>query len=379
MTNQKKLLKLAKNLNSFSFDDLLILSEENEAFIRLFIEEALMHGSIKRNTNGQYLFIRTNAEQVKPVDDCTKAKSGKSKRLPTKSFKDAAICFLRSDYCKRLKPSTFVSYKGYINNQLIPFFNRTRLSAINEDKVVAFMQKLAGEGLSMTTVNKYIDVLIIILNMYNPRNKITNDIKFNNERNYYNDIQILKPSEIKKLLQSTKKHYPDFYPLLLTAISTGMTRGELLGLTWEDINIRQKKIRVNKSQFKNKLVIHTTKNSIRNIDISDELITELKDWREVCPKGEENLVFPNSEGGIQDPDNLIKRRFMPAVHKSKIPKICFLNLRDTYASLLIKQNLPLTYIQEQLGHSSPQVTAERYKFLLEQNQIPKKNVLEGVL
>jgi len=74
-----------------------------------------------------------------------------------------------------------------------------------------------------------------------------------------------------------------------------------------------------------------------------------------------------------------KRRFIPTVKKSAVPPIRFIDLRDIYASLLIKQNLPLIYIQEQLGHSSPQVTAERYKFLLEKNQVKSLNILDGVL
>lgn len=295
-----------------------------------------------------------------------------------KRFKEAGKHFLKSDYCKNLKPSTLLSYKGYVENQLIPYFYETPLNEITEEKVNEFKHSMLNDGLRTSTVNKYIDILIIIVNTYSQGNKLPDSVKFNNERNYYQDMRILEVDEVKKLLQTAKNYYPDFYPLLLTAISTGMTRGELLALTWQDVLWKEKKIRVKKSIYKGEILRHRARNSVRNIDVSDDLLVVLKTWQSNCVKGKGNFMFPNSEGEAMDPDNMIKRRFMPVVKKAPIPPIRFIDLRDIYASLLIKQNLPLIYIQEQLGHSSPQVTAERYKFLLEQNQIEQKNVLEGV-
>lgn len=296
-----------------------------------------------------------------------------------KRFKEAGKHFLKSDYCKNLKPSTLLSYKGYVENQLTPYFYETPLNEITEEKVNEFKHSILNEGLSTSTVNKYIDILIIIVNSYSQGNKLPDSVKFNNERNYYQDMRILEVDEVKKLLQTAKSYYPDFYPLLLTAVSTGMTRGELLALTWQDVLWDEKKIRVKKSLYKGEIIRHRAKNSVRNIEVSEDLITVLETWQIDCVKNKGNFMFPNSEGETMDPDNMIKRRFIPVVKKSSIPPIRFIDLRDIYASLLIKQNLPLIYIQEQLGHSSPQVTAERYKFLLEQNQVKKKNVLEGVL
>lgn len=316
-------------------------------------------------------FIKTQ-EPIKP-----KEKGVKSPII--KTFKEAGNHFLKSDYCKNLKPSTLFSYKGYVGNQLTPYFHETPLTEITEEKVNEFKHTMLDDGLSTSTVNKYIDILIIIVNTYSAGDKLPDSIKFNNERNYYQDMRILEADEVKKLLLTAKKYYPDFYPLLLTAVSTGMSRGEILGLTWQDIQWKGKQIQVKRSLYKGELVKHRTKNSIRNIDISDDLILVLKEWQSECVKGQCDFVFPNSEGEAQDPDNMIKRRFIPTVKKSAIPPIRFIDLRDIYASLLIKQNLPLIYIQEQLGHSSPQVTAERYKFLLEKNQVKKLNILDGVL
>ena len=306
-------------------------------------------------------------------------KKQKENKFNFETFTQACEQFIESDYCKKLKPSSFLSYKGYVQNQLIPYFNNTKLENITTSKVNKLKQKMFDEGLTTSTVIKYINVLMLILNSYYPAHKISDSVKEINERNYYQDMRILELDEVKKLLKTAQKYYPDFYPMLLTAVSTGMTRGELLALTWQDVLCEENKIKVNKSLYKGNIVKHRTKNSIRNVDISDDLITVLKAWQNECVKGKGAFIFPNSEGEAQDPDNMIKRRFIPTVKKSEVPPIRFIDLRDIYASLLIKQNLPLTYIQEQLGHSSPQVTAERYKFLLDKQQFKSLNILEGVL
>ena len=64
---------------------------------------------------------------------------------------------MKSDYCKNLKPSTLFSYKGYVENQLTPYFYETPLTEITEEKVNEFKHTMLNDGLSTSTVNKYID------------------------------------------------------------------------------------------------------------------------------------------------------------------------------------------------------------------------------
>ena len=60
-------------------------------------------------------------------------------------------------------------------------------------------------------------------------------------------IRALSTEEVQALLSKTKQVYPDFYPLLFTALFTGMRQGELLGLTWDSINWVKGKIKIDKN------------------------------------------------------------------------------------------------------------------------------------
>jgi integrase len=74
----------------------------------------------------------------------------------------------------------------------------------------------------------------------------------------------------------------------------------------------------------------------------------------------EELVFPADRGTVLDPDNLVHYYLLPALEKAGLRKIGFHDLRHTFGSLLIQDGASLTYVKEQMGHSSIQVTVGVY-------------------
>ncbi len=175
-------------------------------------------------------------------------------------------------------------------------------------------------------------------------------------------MRFLTEEEINAVLNVAQKYYPDFYPLLLTAIMTGMRRGEILGLTWDRLNFRTNKIMVRHNLYKGKLTTPKTLKSIRNIDMPETLVKVLKEWKLKAPPSD--YVFANKIGLPRNPENMIKRKFFPVVRKAGIDKIRFHDLRHTYASILIAKNVPIKYIQAQMGHSAIDVTLNTYGHLL---------------
>jgi len=284
----------------------------------------------------------------------------------TLTFREISEKFIKYHAEIHCKPSTLSSYKTYLKNHLLPYLGDMRALDITPNTINELTKIKQLVKLSNKTINHCIILTgTIFQNAINEGLLNINPVSRVKKLRVINaEMQFLIREEIFAILETAKKHYPGFYPLLFTAIFTGMRRGELLGLTWDKINWVTKQIRVDKSLYKDQFVTPKTINSIRRINMSNDLVKVLKEWRLKCPPGKLNLVFPNSEGGIQDGDNMSKRRFLPVLRRSGVSQIRFHDLRHTYASLLLAENVPGKYIQMQLGHSSIQVTMDRYSHLM---------------
>lgn len=111
-----------------------------------------------------------------------------------------------------------------------------------------------------------------------------------------------------------------------------------------------KKILVDKSMYKNNLQEPKTQQSIRKIDMIDCLAEILKAY-----KNNSNLnkyVFWGARGTPLSGDAPLRRYFNRITTKCGFKDITFHDLRHTFASLLIAKNIPIKYIQKQLGHST---------------------------
>ena len=279
-------------------------------------------------------------------------------------FKTVADNFMQNyaiSYCKK---STVSGYKGYLKNHLLPYFKNYKASEITPTLIEGYISGMQKKGYKNKTINHTINLLSGIFSKavragfvsYNPVSLIKR-LKLP-----HLEMEFLDTFDIKALLETAKGEYPTFYPLLQTAIATGMRRGELLALTWNDIDYDRKLIRVNKSYHLGRVEDTKTKNSVRNVCIPDNLVTVLKEWKKKAPAGK--VVFCNGVGTYQDPNNMIKRYFKPCLEKAGVKNIRFHDLRHTYASLMISKGLPIKFIQQQMGHNSIQVTLDRYGHLM---------------
>jgi integrase len=176
------------------------------------------------------------------------------------------------------------------------------------------------------------------------------------------DISILTPEQIRGLIEAE----PDqkYKTLFLTAIMTGMRQGEIIGLKWPDVNFTNKQINVRRTFNHGRFFEPKTRQSIRKIDLSPMLVRELAAWKLKSACHDDDLVFPSETGTPISCFNMVRRYFSPALKKAGIPRIKFHTLRHTYASLLIDQKENIKYIQNQLGHSTPNITLSVYAHLM---------------
>lgn len=265
---------------------------------------------------------------------------------------------------RRVKSSTLESYELIVRKHLEPYFKDTKLTHIEEDRVQGYVSAKMEEGkLSPKTIN---NTLVVLKEMFkhakrwgylakNPAEDVEKP------RVEHKEMDFLTPDEIRKFLKEVNQPY---YPLFFTAVFTGMRRGELLALKWGDIDWNSSKIIVRRRIYRGRFDDPKSEASKRSIVMSPTLVSVLKKQKLASPLSELDLVFCSSQGKPLDPDNLVKRQFLPALRRAKLRMIRFHDLRHTYTALLIAQGENIKFIQSQLGHASISTTLDRYGHLI---------------
>lgn len=153
---------------------------------------------------------------------------------------------------------------------------------------------------------------------------------------------------------------------------TGIRKGELLALTWEDFDEENEILTIskNKQYIKNGgFIIGTPKNNFsRTIELSKNICELFKNYKKQKFKGnaKEN-IFPFNQHLLL---NIIKK----SVELANVPRIRVHDLRHSHASVLIAHNFPIAYISKRLGHSKISITLDAYTHFLEKEagEIKKK-------
>ncbi|WP_406739971.1 tyrosine-type recombinase/integrase [Streptomyces atratus] len=181
----------------------------------------------------------------------------------------------------------------------------------------------------------------------------------------------LTATEARQLLQAAKADR--LHALYELALRTGLRKGELLGLHWEDLDLDAGTAAIRRSLQRTRTGGLTplptkTRASERRIALPTRCIESLKSHRERQEKErtasgtnwrERGLVFTTPTGGPLDPANLT-RRFCVLLDQTGLRRIRFHDLRHSTATLLLEQGVDLVVIKELLGHAHIGVTAGVY-------------------
>ena len=262
----------------------------------------------------------------------------------------------------KVHEDTLKHYKYYVSSNLIHYFRKTRLNDITEEVLQDLKDTLEDYRCSKREVEEQISLVRKIVQVYASDNSIFPSMT-NLSSEFKKHINTLDKEQVQILLKTCKKKFPDFYPLILTALNTGLTRGEVLALTWDKFDEVKKILRVDKTICNGEVIKVRTKHAIRNIDLPDKLIEILLKMKENS-KG--NLIFPDKNGNLQDPDFMIKYKFQLLIEEAGFENIRFIDLRDTFSRSLIEQNLPITYVMKQMGVNNIKDFVAKYqKFIPE--------------
>ncbi|MBN2062555.1 MAG: site-specific integrase [Deltaproteobacteria bacterium] len=196
---------------------------------------------------------------------------------------------------------------------------------------------------------------------YNPVQDVEKP-KGHSRYNESDQMDIFRPDEIRQFLKNADGLKNK--TLFMLAVMSGARQGELLGLKWSDIDWYNSQLIIKRTFQHGRFYDPKSTTSKRKIDLGPTVMAQLKQWKLACKPNELDLVFPNEEGKPIDKNNLIRRHYEPALRRAGLRRIRFHDLRHTFASLLIAQGEHPKYIQNQMGHSSINVTMDVYGHLM---------------
>ncbi len=184
----------------------------------------------------------------------------------------------------------------------------------------------------------------------------------------------LDEEDVKRLFELLKEEPVKWRTLISFAVLSGLRRGELAGLRWEDVNFGDCTITIEqtgnyvpgKGIFTDTPKTRKSTRPLRLSRVAFLLLHEYKLWQEKqreslgdAWKNKDGRVFTSDDGAPLMPDS-ITTWFRKFVKRSGLPKVTLHGLRHTYASLMIAEGVPLVVVSKQLGHAQPSTTANIY-------------------
>ena len=282
-------------------------------------------------------------------------------------FSDEANCWLLFKKAT-IKSSTYYRYKYIIEKYILPFFkSKSIYDFINYD-FSDYIEHLTT-FLTTKTIKDVIMVFKSALKYIKRKYGIDYKLDLISIPKYEkNEIQILKESEKNRLENYCLESNNLKYLGILICLNTGLRLGEICALKWNNINLKEKLISVNKTiqrVYKGKMntsieiASPKTKKSIRKIPISKKLYEQLnKLKKENHYTGEEYFLTGSNEKFI-DP-RTYQRVFKKCLDNCNINDYNFHILRHTFASNCISIGMDIKSLSEILGHSDVKMTLNLY-------------------
>jgi integrase len=372
-------------------------------------------GSISRRKNGgwmgQYVVYTAEGRKRKTVYGKTRAEVARklTKALSDQEdglFFDAGNLkvgeylerWLRDSVEGNVRPRTLANYELQVRRHIKPALGEIQLKTVTPAHVQGLYRQKLDSGLAPSSVRYIHAVLHRALKQalrwgLVPRN-VTEAVDL--PKLVSEEVHALTPEEARVLLDAAKEAGDRLEALYVVAVTTGMRRGELLGLRWSDVDLGEggaATLRVGRQLQRMRdgsglRFVAPKGGKGRTIRLPSRAVEALKAHRarqveERLKAGplyrDEGLVFATEVGTPLEPSNIDRRSFKPLLKKAGLPDIRFHDLRHTCATVLLSQGVNPKLVQELLGHADIRLTLGTYSHFLPSMGDQTANAMESAL
>ena len=280
-----------------------------------------------------------------------------------------------NDYAMlKVRPSSHQTYRGYLDHHIKPYIGNiplTKLSSLDlqrlykkllsDGRVDRIESKKQPKGLSAKTVRNIHQIISSALKLaveqkLIARNPAEGCALPKVERK---EMQTLPVEQLTSFLREAKDS--GVFALYYIDLTTGLRRGELLGLKWSDIDLEKGDLRVQRQigRIDGKIIEMPlkTKNAYRTLPLSADAIDVLMQQRRKT--GNSEWVFPSPTGGPMSPDSVL-HMLHRVLKRAGLPKVRFHDLRHTFATLALQNGVDIKTVSGMLGHFSAGFTLDTY-------------------
>lgn len=337
--------------------------------------------AVYEDKNGTWYFI-TRIEQSDGTKKQVKRRGFKTQKqalLAEARFEIEGITegtvtfdFIANDYLewykKRRKLSSYTKIKSIVEIHLKTHFGKKELQSITKRDIIKFQDKLIDSKMAASHAKKIHTTLSAIFRYAiknefakeNPAAIVGNvDMKVDKHVNYWT------LEEFKAFIRQVDDNM--YYALFMTLYYSGMRKGELLALTWGDIDFENNIINVDKTEYNRQVTTTKTESSRRKILMPKfvmNLLSKLKLSKAAEYKTEMKLsyiVFGDIHQSIST--STLDRKYEKYITLSGVKRIRLHDFRHSHASYLINNGTIISVIAARLGHSDVATTLNTYSHL----------------
>lgn len=292
----------------------------------------------------------------------------------------------------KVRPSSHQTYKGYIENHIKPNIGDIPIEKLTSLQLQKFYRRLLTEGrvpriesenqpkgLSAKTVRNINQVISSAMDMAVKHKLILSNPTDGCElpKVEHKEMHTIHAEQLGAFLREAKES--GVYELYYLDLATGLRRGELLGLKWEDVDLTHGVIHVRRQVYRIdgevKEVPLKTKNAYRNISISKDAVEMLKEMEKHRIS---EYVFPSPTGGPISPDSVLNMLHR-VLKRAGLPAVRFHDLRHTFATLALQNGVDIKTVSGMLGHFSAGFTLDTYAHVTTAAQKEAANTMGSVL
>ena len=298
------------------------------------------------------------------------------------------------NYAKvKVRPSSHQTYRGYIDNHIKPNIGKIPLGKLSSLDLQKFYKKLLSsgrverieskkqsKGLSPKTVRNLHQIIASAMKLAKEQKLIATDPTDGCAlpKVEYWEMKTLPVEQLASFLREAKES--GVFELYYVELATGLRRGELLGLKWEDLDFEKGDLRVKRQVARiNGEVVEAplkTKNAYRTLPLAKDTVDVLDQQKKKV--GASPWVFPGPTGGPMSPDSVL-HMLHRVLKRAGLPRVRFHDLRHTFATLTLQNGVDVKTVSGMLGHYSAGFTLDTYAHVTTSAQRQAAEAMEHVL